>query len=65
MPTANHIPGPSNASEQRFWDKVFRDRFDRCLSELNERGLEGCAQWADEQARVALAQRRVAQGRPS
>lgn len=63
MPTATHIPGPRNADERRFWDQVFVERYPHCLKEITERGLEGCAQWADEQARVALAQRRLAQGR--
>jgi hypothetical protein len=52
---------PRTEQEQRFWDEVFIDRFPACLKELNKRGLEGCAQWAADQANVALNQRRISE----
>lgn len=43
------------------WDEIFVLRFDRCLEQLSERGLEGCARWAADQADAAIAQRRESQ----
>jgi hypothetical protein len=45
-------------TEQRIWDEIFVRRFDRCMDEVKERGLHGCAQWAVDQADAAIAARR-------
>lgn len=49
------------AAEQRVFDQVLVERYPHCLKEINERGLEGCAQWSAEQAQVALNQRRISE----
>jgi hypothetical protein len=46
------------AAEQRLMDEVAAERFGVCLTELSERGLEGCAQWAYDQAEAFVAERR-------
>lgn len=45
-------------TEQRLFDRVLADRYTHCLREINERGLEGCAQWAIDQAQVLINARR-------
>lgn len=42
------------AAEQRLFDQVLVERFPHCLKEINERGLEGCARWAVDQAAVLV-----------
>jgi hypothetical protein len=46
------------ATEQRLLDEVAKERFHFCLSELTERGVEGCAQWAYDQAEAFIEERR-------
>lgn len=45
-------------AEQRLLDEVAKERFGVCLAEINERGIEGCAQWAYQQARAFIDARR-------
>lgn len=45
-------------TDQRIWDEIFVRRFDRCMEEITERGLHGCALWAVDQADAAMAARR-------
>jgi hypothetical protein len=55
-------PKHRTATEQKFWDKVFRQRFPVCLGLTQEgHSFEGCAQLAAEQADAALAARRRSQ----
>lgn len=61
MPT-NPRTAARSAKEQAVWDEIFIHRYNFCLSEVNERGLEGCAQWAADQADAAIAERRQRTG---
>jgi hypothetical protein len=45
-------------AEQRLFDQVLVERYPACLQQINERGLEGCAQWAVDQAAVLINTRR-------
>jgi len=50
------------ATEAKFWDEVFLDRYPVCLNHVQEgRSFEGCAQIAAEQADAALVARRRSQ----
>ena len=45
-------------AEQRLADQVALERYTHCLAEINERGLEGCARLAYEQAAAFVQARR-------
>lgn len=45
-------------AEERVFDETLVRRYDACLKSLTSRGLEGCAQWAGEQARALIEARR-------
>jgi hypothetical protein len=45
-------------AEQRLFDQVLVERYPACLKEINDRGLEGCARWAIDQAATLLRVRR-------
>jgi hypothetical protein len=45
-------------AEQRLFDEVLVERFPACLQQINERGLEGCARWAVDQADTLIRVRR-------
>jgi hypothetical protein len=52
------VKAKRTAAEQKLLDEVAKERFNVCLSEISDRGLEGCAQWAYEQARAFIDARR-------
>lgn len=45
-------------AEERVFDETLVSRYDLCLRAITERGLEGCAQLANEQARALIEARR-------
>lgn len=47
-------------AEERVFDEALVRRFDTCLKDVTKRGVEGCAQWAAEQARALIDARRNA-----
>lgn len=44
------------AAEREFAARIFVDRYTHCLKEINERGLEGCAQLARHETEAALVE---------
>lgn len=54
-------PKHRNQSEQSFWDRVFEERYPKCIEARGEKGEQYCFHLAAETADLALAERRRSQ----